>query len=85
MPCAKGNIGRLVLDENLILAINCASRRACNNDPMFCAVVMALQTERGAWLNLNALYLKAIANDETFKPSPRTAINREVIRLDCAT
>ena len=71
MRGANRDISGLVFRQQLNLIPYCDFGRACNDDPMFGPVHVALEAERGAGMDDDAFDLEPVRDDEAFKPPPR--------------
>ena len=70
MHLAQWDVGGLVFGQKQHLAAIGDFGRAFDDDPVLCTVVVLLQTEAGAGLDLDALDLKAAAFVDAVVPAP---------------
>ena len=77
MDGAEGDVDGLVFGNQAHLVVDGDPGGAFDDDPVFGAVVVALQAEGGAGVDDDALDLKAVADDEAFVPAPRPVVAGE--------
>ena len=81
MNCAQGDVDRLVFRHELHLVVNRHLGGPAHHDPVFGAMVVALQRQRRAWMDVDAFHLETVADNEAFEPAPRAVILGEGRRL----
>lgn len=77
MNGAEGDVDGLVLGDQLDLGIDGHFGGASDDDPVFGAVMVALERKRRTGVDDDALHLKARANHKAFVPAPRAIIARQ--------